>query len=120
MEIILYFFGAVSYTQKVAVFDLNTRAWNNSIVEADFGGNLNVEKNVLLVAYYDSFFHIMRYDSTNERWIRAGWMLSPAHRDPVFLWTWCVEYDDESEKQLWIYIRSRREDEGFNLCKEVT
>jgi hypothetical protein len=60
----LYFFGAVSYTQKVAVFDLNTRAWNNSIVEANFGGNLNVEKNVLLVAYNYTNFHILRYDLT--------------------------------------------------------
>jgi hypothetical protein len=86
-----------------------------SKVEAHVGGDLNVEKNVLLVAYNETQFHILRYDSTNKRWIIAGRMLLPA--DPVLKWTWCVEYDDEGEKQLWIYIRSHREGEGFRQCK---
>jgi hypothetical protein len=34
------------------------------------------------------------------------------------VWNWCVEYDHQGEKQLWIYsITSHRGGEGFNLCK---
>lgn len=111
----LYFFGSVSYTRRVPFFDLITRTWNNSIVETHSGDSLNVEKNVLLVACHKRYFHILRYQSSNALWIKAATMVSPVRF--MLYWTWCVEYDEHGEKQLWIYIFFYGRGHLLNLCK---